>query len=962
MSLNYDWRTPGVDYPPPAQRDGYGPNPLPIAWHRLKFGPIGLYDLRRRIAGASTDGKHIQARPDQFFPEFDTLRDSVPIGPTGGKARKKLNEQMRQLIFDLATCWDRVFGGTTMIMHIEGTTVPNTPPLPQYLRSSTYLPPSFIAENPASHAPIARITQLFIEAVGVPTVQSWRHKANRRGWSLTQNGPTPHANNSSPILIPQPAPDSAHYKFNGRPAGTIDTLVPPTLPLVVIPDSDEPEEDTLGMLDAIERAEYAEAQASEYLCRIDELEAQEAILVGRVAALEDITDDLQLRLTRSIEANAILRGHVNVNAPRSTAARPVRAQPFSTPVRSSPSASSPQRVHGAGRGPPPYSPSPSRSSTSHTLSPLVAANTDDDQPLDMDTYLTSYGMEQHISSMHLVGRMCNPAKWFISSHLHRSLMPPVYTTITAASSKRIRLGKEPPPKQAPVPALQLKQKRVDREKKQGDIDDAVGEWRDFTFAKAEELAARFDMKARYFLDIFFQGGAHMINHQQKPNPYNAYKAERAAENRELGIVQKVPELHKNIIDDYNLLTDEAKEALIERHIVLQNRNTKLRRDTPRAKIQDVSNVVRNMKMLLTALGNRVGIEGFFCLVRNNAEFHMAPEWFFTSRELENYMPMATRKTWDTGEVGMKVEAFAVAGCDASNLLRTSRQKADWIKGEIRDQMKAKLIAASHDKDAKMSYTWFEEDIVHRYNIILEGWTPSRFVNPSELSTSLVTLRALLDALKNGDCAFKSLTPEEAMERRTQWDTDVAAGKVVAKYRNVRSDLGVPRKRGREEEEEEDALGTDEIPGAADEVVPDTTVANAATATAAVSSATPPAKQRSRKAKPAAPATSVTSASGKSKKGRKKRVTTDGTPALGDITNRRSRRVVSKATISTDDEQDTDGPAPRKRTKRALPQDRGGDDAPVTRAGISSPVMNSEDEMDADPDADAPDDDPMAATA
>jgi hypothetical protein len=69
------------------------------------------------------------------------------------------------------------------------------------------------------------------------------------------------------------------------------------------------------MLDAIDWAEYAEAQASEYLRRIDELEAQEVILIGRVATLED-TDDLQLQLTRSIEANAVLQGPVNVTAPR----------------------------------------------------------------------------------------------------------------------------------------------------------------------------------------------------------------------------------------------------------------------------------------------------------------------------------------------------------------------------------------------------------------------------------------------------------------------------------------------------------------------------------------------------------------------------------------------------------------------------------------------------------------------
>jgi hypothetical protein len=60
------------------------------------------------------------------------------------------------------------------------------------------------------------------------------------------------------------------------------------------------------------------------------------------------------------------------------------------------------------------------------------------------------------------------------------------------------------------------------------------------------------------------------------------------------------------------------------------------------------------------------MEGFFCIVRNNAEFHVAPEWYFTSPELENYMPIATRRKWDTGEVGMKLEAFAVAGCDPAS--------------------------------------------------------------------------------------------------------------------------------------------------------------------------------------------------------------------------------------------------------------------------------------------------------
>jgi hypothetical protein len=63
---------------------------------------------------------------------------------------------------------------------------------------------------------------------------------------------------------------------------------------------------------------------------------------------------------------------------------------------------------------------------------------------------------------------------------------------------------------------------------------------------------------------------------------------------------------------------------------------------------------------------RVGADGFFCLFRNNSDFFINPEWHFSRKELEDYMPVATRKAWDTGEVGLKLEAFAIAGCDTTS--------------------------------------------------------------------------------------------------------------------------------------------------------------------------------------------------------------------------------------------------------------------------------------------------------
>jgi hypothetical protein len=66
---------------------------------------------------------------------------------------------------------------------------------------------------------------------------------------------------------------------------------------------------------------------------------------------------------------------------------------------------------------------------------------------------------------------------------------------------------------------------------------------------------------------------------------------------------------------------------------------------------------------INGLKARVGVEGFFCLVRNNPSYHVKPQWFFTSEALADYMKIAVAKRWDAHEVGMKVEAFAIAGCD-----------------------------------------------------------------------------------------------------------------------------------------------------------------------------------------------------------------------------------------------------------------------------------------------------------
>ena len=62
---------------------------------------------------------------------------------------------------------------------------------------------------------------------------------------------------------------------------------------------------------------------------------------------------------------------------------------------------------------------------------------------------------------------------------------------------------------------------------------------------------------------------------------------------------------------------------------------------------------------------RVGVEGFFCIIRNTPSYHMEPKWFFTSQALMDYMRIAVPvgKPWDFAYVAANLEAFAIAGCD-----------------------------------------------------------------------------------------------------------------------------------------------------------------------------------------------------------------------------------------------------------------------------------------------------------
>jgi hypothetical protein len=128
---------------------------------------------------------------------------------------------------------------------------------------------------------------------------------------------------------------------------------------------------------------------------------------------------------------------------------------------------------------------------------------------------------------------------------------------------------------------------------------------------------------------------------------------------------------------------------------------------------------------------------------------------------------------------------------------------------------AAVADVSKVNEARLGWTWWEEDVVQRYGVILDGWTAGeKITDPSNLSTSQIVIRTLLEAVRTGKCAFRKLGPVEAAERKAKWEEDVAAGRVVAKHRASRCDAGRPRKRGRAEvDDEQEETDNNQTPSA-----------------------------------------------------------------------------------------------------------------------------------------------------
>jgi hypothetical protein len=59
-------------------------------------------------------------------------------------------------------------------------------------------------------------------------------------------------------------------------------------------------------------------------------------------------------------------------------------------------------------------------------------------------------------------------------------------------------------------------------------------------------------------------------------------------------------MHKTFINEYNALTDEDKDKLVEEHRLIKDHNKSFRRTNAKGRVKDITNTVRNIKRLVSS--------------------------------------------------------------------------------------------------------------------------------------------------------------------------------------------------------------------------------------------------------------------------------------------------------------------------------------------------------------------------
>jgi hypothetical protein len=219
-------------------------------------------------------------------------------------------------------------------MHVDGTQVPNSLALPEYIKADVYIPPPFIEEHLIQPSAVARIVQHYIEDFAVPAVIRWKNAGRSTpglNWRFNDlgSGEIPPSNNLHQPLIPSPiTPKSSHRVFFGRTSGSLDqeeTHFPQDDSSTLISPSTPPSSPISGSCSCDDAAMHLREELEELKAALSLADDEQAVSQRLIQSLRSEVMLLLTRLSAATSELGNLRNNKTVPlAPNFTVSSSVR--------------------------------------------------------------------------------------------------------------------------------------------------------------------------------------------------------------------------------------------------------------------------------------------------------------------------------------------------------------------------------------------------------------------------------------------------------------------------------------------------------------------------------------------------------------------------------------------------------------------------------------------------------------
>ncbi|KAG2739821.1 hypothetical protein P692DRAFT_201811305 [Suillus brevipes Sb2] len=735
--------------------------------------------LSLQAHGSHNDGGHLET--DNGFHAFTDLHYR-----TGFSKVQKATQD------DRLNNW--LTGGSTIVLHHPGATSPNADVVPESLKAEVYVNPRVLAEHQELHPVLAQITQTFIADYAAPLAHAFAETRSRK-WGKS----TPSKGNATPSkgkekfdtilpLVPLPvSPNSAHFVFHGRPAGSLECLLNSSSHILSYAPSPydgnviwEPTQVQIrhACADYNKSGGSASVPSSSHPSSSHPSSSHPSSSRPSISQPSSLPPSISrpsrsYRVEQSSAGTETQKLVLRVNRPAKSLGAPVTFYETSDSDNNNDFNvfNSPQRY-------PPVTPTSTRSvkkAVSFVPPPsLITYSISEPQTSRVST-LVPFGMKTEAALEELgypdaFHSICTSIrKQYLTKNWVTKLqelagIPKLLCYSVRATHTTIMFGFRSHNSRRLVPrtrgpyvkvSKEVQQQLTERRRaKRLDEDHEIQLVLNYINAKATDLAVKFKQPRRRYLERFSLGS--VVHHRKRHK--TSIEANSSTDKK-----SNVSELVKKA-SDYHELTDQQKEELIiEFDKVKKGAQDRPPNITARTRAAECARSFQFVREELEALNlnKRVGAEAFVVMVRGVSDFAMAPKAFFTSPATEQFVRLYLRK--DIAKMATDFESTVLANGLVINTASNHRERVAKAKTAIRIGLRASLCEVTEDPSATVEFTRYN-DLVRDYHVKLVGWNHPQWANPSDLKGGIESLEKVASAIAEGTCKFVSITHEEVEER------------------------------------------------------------------------------------------------------------------------------------------------------------------------------------------------------